>query len=239
MKITLGAMAAGTVPLSDLRTAVRPYGNVDMIDVPRDQVRFVTAALGVLLTPREDTPASVLDAVLHDYVTMLPFETAHGAVLESVTRAWVMKTVGDGSNRPFQYMTFVYDDGVRVTEWVDHGDHGLTLVLDAQGRPAFFSVMTSDTFFDASMAMKDAGMTFGIVDRLEEIPEENLKDLVGAVDPAFLTALPRAGRDGAGGPLARPAPEPAPEPAKPEGLSLRQLYAPPPSPMGRARLGRR
>jgi hypothetical protein len=231
--ITLSSIKAGGVSAVDLRNVVLPYGDVDMVDVPEQHARLVTTAIDVLLTPLEGTPATLIHPVLRDELSMIPFRTAYDAALTEVTRNRVMKPAGNGSQMAFLYMTFVYDDGVRVTEWVDHGDHGLTLVLDAQGRPAFYTVLTSDGYFDASITMRRAGLSFDIVDRLEEIPDANLRDLVGAVDPAKLGALPRLGRTG--GPL----PVPEPEPVKPEGMTLRQLYAPPPSPVGRARLGRR
>jgi hypothetical protein len=237
VKTTLSSITAGTVPAADLRAIVRPYGDMDMVDVPENQARLVTTAIDILLTPLDGTPAAFLHPVLRDDMSMIPFRTAYDATLTEVRRNWVMKPVGNGSRMAFLYMTFVYDDGLRVTEWVDHGDHGLTLVVDAQGRPAFYTVLTSDGYFDASDTMHKAGLSFDIVDRLEEIPEANLRDLVGSVDPARLKALPRLGRTPASMPAPQPAPEP--EPVKQEGMTLRQLYAPPPSPMGRARLGRR
>ena len=227
MKITLDTISAGVIPVEALRAFVRPYGDQDMVGLQDEDAYLVSTAMASLLTPKPGTPAAALYEAIGECSTMIPFQTVHGATLVSVTRTWSPGMMGNGQMRDYHCMTFAYDDGVRTTEWVDYGDHGATLVVDGDGRPAFYTVMTSDGYFDASMAACKAGVAFEIVDRLHELEDRHFLQLVGNVDPRHLAALPRN--------------EVFP-PSKAEptgGMTLKQLYAAPPSPVGRARLGRR
>ena len=228
MKITLETIASGLVPVGTLREFVRPYGDRDMIGLHDEEAYLAGEAMALLLAPMPNTPGAILHAALDECITMIPFQTVHGATLVSVSRTWAQSRMGNGQMRDYQCFTFAYDDGVRLTEWVDYGDHGATLVVDAEDRPAFYCVMTSDGYFDTSMAAEKAGVEFDIVDRLQDLEDHDLAKLVGQVDPRLLASLPR--RENL--PPARPEPEPKP-------LTLKQLYAAPPSPVGRARLGRR
>ncbi|MFZ3481975.1 hypothetical protein [Sphingomonas sp. 3-13AW] len=151
----------------------------------------------------------------------IPIETALGASLTSVK---MTRSPADETRRAKTNATFTYNDGLAVTRWVDWGDHGLTL-LSMDGTPAFYTVMTSDAYFDSRAAAKKAGVSFTIVDRLEELPEHHLDELVGDIDVRRLAALPRRRLEETH--------------SASERFSLSQLYAAPPSPVGRARLGRR
>lgn len=227
MKITLANIRANLVPVDALLAFVRPYGNRETFDLPDDERDLVSAAYQRLLTPVTGSVADVLVQAIGHRVSVIPLVTVDGARLTSVLRNWVPDIQPwNGLPRSLNCLTFVYDSGLRVTEWADMGDHGATLVVAADGTPAFYTVMTSDGYFDSMCAAGDAGMTFTIVDRLHQLDDSFLVRLVGDVDPARLESLPR-GRQTA---PARPAQE---------GMSLKQLYAAPPSPTGRAQLGRR
>lgn len=231
MKITANTIRQGLVPAQALRDMACQYGDVDTMNLDDAVGEMLHLALDQLLQPVPGSPADIINRAIRGRVEMYPLQTALGATLASVSRSRVpFVRAYDGVPAFETCITLVYDDGVRITRCADYGDHGFTLMVAGDGTPAFYTFMTSDGYYDSLAAVEHTGgdRVFSIVDRLHELEERQFPKLVGAIDPVHLSKLPR-----------KPV-EAEPEQVKPhEHMTLRQLYATPPSPTGRAPLGRR
>jgi len=216
------------VPVDTLRTFLLRYAGADVMILPDAIQPVVEAAYASYLVPTPGSQAAALMQATRYMVDLIPIVTAHGSRLSSISRAISTWKRADEMRDVYDDLTFTYDDGVSLTTWADMGDHGTTLITTADGTPSFYCVMTSDCRYETDMAAKRAGLSYSVVDRLQEIEDRHLGMLVGDIDPSALARLPRVPLKG----------RPDPQPLR-QGMSLSQLYAAPPSPKGRAPLGRR
>jgi hypothetical protein len=223
VKITLQAVTRGSVPPATLAAFLRPYAGVDTLTLPADESELVEAAYARHLAPDPRSRAGALAFAIGDRLSVAAVATMHGGRIDRVER---MDVASIGGNT-LRSLAVVYDDGVTTTMPCDLGDHGPSLVVDDSGRAAFYAWMTSDALHDARIAAARARLSFDVVDRVHEIRDEDLVLLGRDVDPARVRLA--LGRE-ASAPVAS---------TQASGMTLRQLYATPPSPGGRARLGRR
>jgi hypothetical protein len=228
MTITLEDIRSGSVPISDLRSFIIGFNGVDENTMPDEACEAIDLSRAVMLAPQAGSPAATIIRAFGQDMSYAPIVTAHGARIASVAYARRVYRTQAGGVGFYSQIAFSYDDGIEQSFYTDQGA-GVTLITDDRGEAAFYAPITAFDCREGRRRAKVAGFSIGFLPYVEQIEERHLPLLSGYVDASAVAAVLRpAGRNFDAGT--------APVPHRPD---LAKLYAAPPSPGGRARLGRR
>ena len=229
MTITLQSLYDQNVPVETLRDFIITHNGVDEYSLPQEEGEILYLARAQYLQPKPGTPAAQIADTLDGRLAIIPILNWTGSSIMRVSRKQQAFKGPDGKTGYHNHLVFTYTDGVMVSLWCDMGDHGITLVTDGEGKAAFYTSLTSDGYFDAYKLFGQNDI--GFIEQVHHIANSRLHLLTGDVNAAAIAAEPsvpvnpRFGRGAA--------------PAAPLRPNLAKLYAAPPSPKGRAPLGRR